>query len=665
MSSLFDDLSLGDAPSEKTDPPADTQKQFPNDDTFDTFDTFDSMPKERLPDLDADGPAADESDFSASGLPSPRRSESRDGADEEPGKDLLEELEEDLEDVGQIKRRYMPKILEEDGEFNSSQVPADNITRREVQDLIESIPKPMFQKPFQPGSSPMDDKKRFLCWNNFGIIRAQKEGDRSVDVMFHDTEKHSSVNFKDDINYSYGSLSDDVIVVGSNGKHETGPASLHGVNLLEANRESREWQINLPHVELIEALAAGSGFIAVATDQRNLRFFTNGGMQSFLVSLPSQVVCMAALEQQLLIIRHNGSGQADEQNLVMTVLHVDLLDCKLGQVYESTPVALGRRAMLAWAGFSEEGSPCSYDSSGLLRVYKHKLAKSWVPALDLRELTSSALDHYFVVGVSELGQTCRAVKCKRSRYPDFDTETADIFKFSMPLCELDTDKGALEEEHLRLRMAELSYCRLAKLDGARALALAANEANEKLLVNTVLRLFAIYLKDNKEELARTLVYLIPRDHMSKLPEFAWKTKRRQYFIDSLNEAIEERDQSHLEAASGRRRLAALAERADSDNDDAASVCSAAGGSSDLQRDWARKEARQRTGAPLEPVLKPIALDEIATNRHLEPAKQEAQQQQQRELSFDEDSDDENRARSKRAKPVNYNIFSKKRLRTGN
>lgn len=558
---------------------------------------------------------------------------------------LLDELENEesnnLDDLGEIKKQYMSKIMPEDMEFNSSQVPVDTISKREVQDLIESIPKPMLQKPFQPGSSPNDEDNRFLCWNNTGIIRAQKTSmDQSIDVMFHDTEKHSSLNFKNEPNYTFGSLSDDAIVVGSNGKYGTGPSSLHGINLNEFNREQREWEIELPHTELIEGLAAGIGFIAAATDQKNLRLFTNGGMQSYVLTLPGQVLCMTAFEHQLMIVYHNGAGHSDDQNLYMMTYYIDIFRNKIRLQLSNLPVCLSKRSPLAWVGFSDEGTPCSYDYSGMLRMYKHDLGHSWTPLLDLRELTTSALDHYFVVGVSELSQVVRAVKCRKSRYPDFSAETAEGFNFSVPMCDMDTDKGKLEEELVRLRLAELSYKRLSNTDTFELMATASNESNEKLLVNTVLRLFAIYLKEDKEDLAKGLVYMIPKDHMSKLPEFAWKINRRQHFIDSINKAIEEREQIELEP-----------EPKSAIDDDAVSVSSATSHRS-FGKDLRKELTKGIHNDAEDSKLKPLPLDKLLTNTRAD--------NKPPVIKDDDSEDEENDAkRAKRTKSINYNPFSKR------
>jgi hypothetical protein len=566
--------------------------------------------------------------------------------------DLLDELDADMDDVGNIKKQYMSRIMPEDEEFNSSQVPVDTITKREVQDLIETIPKPMVQKPIQPGSSPTDENNRFLCWNNVGIIRSQKsQEDESIDVMFHDIEKHSSLNFKNENNYTFGSLSEDCVVVASNGQYGTGPSCIHGINLLEANRDNREWDIELPHVELIEALAAGSKFVAVVTDQRNLRLFTNSGMQSYIFTLPGQVLCMSALDHKLMIIYHNGAGLSDDQNLSMFIYHIDIFSNVVRQTHKNIPVALSKRSPLAWAGFSDEGTPCTYDYSGMFRIYNHHYGGSWIPLLDLRELTTSALDHYFVVGASELSQVVRAVKCRRSRFPDFHTEVAELHGFSLPMCDMETNKGKLEEEHVRLRLAEQTYQRLSHDDNYATMAEAATEANEKLLVNTILRLFALYLKEHKEEAAKNLVYMIPKAHMSKLAEFAWKISQPQYFIDSLNQAIEEREQLDFDLV-----------KAAATDDDAISISSSHHSfGKDLRRELNSKTNNNDYDNVATERLKPLPLDKLA-NRIIDTGDTKAGSNKRSLPSTDADeSGDENDAkRAKKTKSINYNLFSKKR-----
>lgn len=595
--------------------------------------------------------------------------------------ELLSELEDSNDDIGKIKRPYMAQIMPDDEDFNSSQVPIDTITKREVQDLIDSIPKPLIQKPLQPGSTPIDEENRFLCWNNVGIIRAQneimrrlkpkkndhddgddddfvepepvrifgREPENCIDVIFHDAERHSSINFKNDDHYVFGCLSEDAIVVGSNGRHGTGPAKIHGFNLLEARREQRAWDVELPAVERIDAMTVGSGFVAVATDQRFLRLFTNGGMQSFVFTLPGQVLSVAGHQKQLMIIYHNGSGHADDQNLSMTTYTIDLQYHSVRQVHKDIPVGLGRRSPLAWSGFSDEGSPCTYDYSGMVRIYRPDLGKTWVPVLNMKELTSSALDNFFVVGVNEITQTVKAIKCRRSRYPEFTAETAELFDFNLPMCEMDTDQGRLEEEHVRLRLANMSYKRFSQMDELRSTVLPACDANEKLLVNNVLRLFSTYLKEEKEDLAKNLVYMIPKEHMSKLPEFAWKINKPQYFIDALNRAIEEREQMEFELKTT---------QGDDDSVSVVSVHSHHSFAKDLKRELEKSKKQEDEGT----LLKPLPLDKLMTNTvGIDNNNKQAAAKAPPVIeddSDDQDNENDTKQASKRTKSINYNLFSK-------
>ena len=46
---------------------------------------------------------------------------------------------------------------------------------------------------------------------------------------------------------------------------------------------TKQWSINLPEGESVEAVAVGADWVAVATNQRMLRFFSAGGIQRGMV----------------------------------------------------------------------------------------------------------------------------------------------------------------------------------------------------------------------------------------------------------------------------------------------------------------------------------------------------------------------------------------------
>lgn len=69
---------------------------------------------------------------------------------------------------------------------------------------------------------------------------------------------------------------------------------------------SKEWMVDMPENEDIEALCLGQGWAAAATGALLLRLFTIGGVQKEIFSLPGPVVSMAGHGEQLLIVYHRG-----------------------------------------------------------------------------------------------------------------------------------------------------------------------------------------------------------------------------------------------------------------------------------------------------------------------------------------------------------------------
>jgi chromosome transmission fidelity protein 4 len=127
-------------------------------------------------------------------------------------------------------------------------------------------------------------------------------------------------------------------------------------------------------------------------------------------------------------------------------------------IKENGNLPLSPRSYLAWAGFSDEGSLCTTDSQGIVRLSPTTAKGIWYPVLNLREkLSKSSPDHYFVVGVSETGENARCLFCKGSRFPlAMPLPTLTLMPFKLPLCGMDADGGServpMEETHWRQSM---------------------------------------------------------------------------------------------------------------------------------------------------------------------------------------------------------------------
>lgn len=101
---------------------------------------------------------------------------------------------------------------------------------------------------------------------------------------------------------------------------------------------------------------------------------------------------------------------------------------------------------LAWLGFSEEGNPYCYDSSGYL--YGRFSRSIWSPISSLRATLSHKSDNYWLVGISERTQMVKAVLCRASKYPNvLPRPNISVIAMNMPLCDPDSEKTKLEQDY--------------------------------------------------------------------------------------------------------------------------------------------------------------------------------------------------------------------------
>lgn len=70
---------------------------------------------------------------------------------------------------------------------------------------------------------------------------------------------------------------------------------------------NKEWTVDMPKDEEIEAICLGQGWAACATTALLVRVFTVGGVQKEIFSLPGPVVSMAGHGEQLMVVYHRGS----------------------------------------------------------------------------------------------------------------------------------------------------------------------------------------------------------------------------------------------------------------------------------------------------------------------------------------------------------------------
>ncbi|XP_036054366.1 WD repeat and HMG-box DNA-binding protein 1 isoform X1 [Onychomys torridus] len=299
------------------------------------------------------------------------------------------------------------------------------------------------QKPLQPSSTPLHLSHRFMVWNSVGIIRCYNDDqDSAIDVEFHDTSIHHATHLPNAFNYTMGTLSHEAILLACESTDELA-SKLHCLHFSSWD-SSKEWIVDMPQNEDIEAICLGQGWAAAATSALLLRLFTIGGVQKEVFCLPGPVVSMAGHGEQLCIVYHRGTGFDGDQCLGVQLLE---LGQKKKQVLHGDPLPLTRKSYLAWLGFSAEGTPCYVDSEGCVRMLNRGLGNTWTPICNIREHCKGKSDHYWVVGIHENPQQLRCIPCKGSRFPPtLPRPAVAILSFKLPYCQTGTEKGQMEEQ---------------------------------------------------------------------------------------------------------------------------------------------------------------------------------------------------------------------------
>ncbi|NXN71803.1 WDHD1 protein, partial [Himantopus himantopus] len=349
-------------------------------------------------------------------------------------------------DIGMIKANSNLLEKEDDDGDQADGFPAlpPSSTQQPFYDGPMPTPK---QKPFQSGSTPAHLMHRFMVWNSVGIIRCYNdEQDNAIDIEFHDTSIHHATHLPNSLNHTMADLSTEAILLACESTEELA-SKLHCIHFSSWDA-NKEWTVDMPKDEDVEAICLGQGWAACATSALLVRVFTVGGVQKEIFSLPGPVVSMAGHGEQLMIIYHRGSTGFDGDQC----LGVQLMELgkKKKQILHGDPLSLTKKSYLIWVGFSAEGTPCYVDSEGIVRMLNRGLGNTWIPVCNTREHCKGKSDHYWVVGIHENPQQLRCIPCKGARFPPtLPRPAVAILSFKLPYCQVTTEKGQMEEQYWR------------------------------------------------------------------------------------------------------------------------------------------------------------------------------------------------------------------------
>ncbi|XP_054711424.1 WD repeat and HMG-box DNA-binding protein 1-like [Uloborus diversus] len=407
-------------------------------------------------------------------------------------------------DIGAIKASLEPKIFgsAEEMEDISNNISVKNEIDEPKIKIVEA-PKPPMQTAFQPTSSPMHLERRYMLWNAVGIVRCYNtEEENSVDVEFHDTSVYHPLHLDNVRNHTMASLSTEALLLASP-KLEDCSSKLECLHFGTWD-SAKEWIVEMSEEEEIEAITLGEGFAVCVTNKRFVRLFTISGVQCEAFSLPGPVVCCSAQNKQLAIVYHKGIGIESDQ-----CFNLMLVEVKLGGhcIVRDYPLPLSPKSFLCWLGYSDEGHLTIADTCGVVSLFNTRWGVKWTPIANVNQNLKGKSDNYFVIGLSEIKQEIRCILCKGSRYPILlPKPTVSVVSFSLPFCEMTTDKGRLEEENRRYSLTHKCLENLLK-EGYEVES--EHKSVEKKWMDVLLKLFALATRTDREYRALDIAELMP------------------------------------------------------------------------------------------------------------------------------------------------------------
>lgn len=265
-----------------------------------------------------------------------------------------------------------------------------------------------------------------------------------MEVEFHDTGRGVRVpSMTDYFGFNKAAMNEMGSVFASPRKGEKSPSTIL-YRPFSSWASNSEWSMRLPSEEEATAVAVGFSWVAASTSLNYLRVFSEGGLQTSVLSLEGPVVTMAGHQELLAVVTHAGSPFSCGQQVINFIVF---------NVSERTKVMEGRLPLspgshLAWLGFSDTGFLSSYDSKGLLRVHSNQYGGCWIPVFSASKEVKSEDESIWMVGLNSTQAMC--VVCK---IPDKQPQVSpkpilSIFNLCLPLVHSDLGADDLENEYL-------------------------------------------------------------------------------------------------------------------------------------------------------------------------------------------------------------------------
>ncbi|KAJ6779892.1 hypothetical protein PWT90_08664 [Aphanocladium album] len=297
------------------------------------------------------------------------------------------------------------------------------------------LPETTYHESFQPGSTPWQGNRKYLCLNLIGFVwTIDQDSHYTVTVEFYDHEFQRDFHFTDTFHYDKACLNERGSLFSCPPRDDQ-PATLY-YRPHESWTQRIDWRIELPRGEAITAMSLSDSFITVTTDANYVRVYTLFGMP-YRVYRPKStpMVTCASYRDYVMTVGNGPVGPDGATRLLYTIENV-----KRDEICQNEDtLALPPGHTLKSVFFSDNGDPCIYDSTGTLLTLLHWRQPSracWVPLLDTKLLPrlASGRKHetYFPIAVADHKFHCIILK-GGDKYPYFPRPLLSEFDFSIPL----------------------------------------------------------------------------------------------------------------------------------------------------------------------------------------------------------------------------------------